>query len=133
MTLPNVSDLTIYQHSNVSYNMNFTDLLNLYPDVETITTNVITKTWMAEVLHVRKHSLKKLCFLYFDPEQCDIFDFDELLMLIKAQRPGFSLRISCYSNTDSEKSNLFFSELTKYLDLKLVQGENRQRTQVFVN
>uniref|UniRef100_A0A7E4V9A4 Transposase n=1 Tax=Panagrellus redivivus TaxID=6233 RepID=A0A7E4V9A4_PANRE len=70
---------------------------------------------------------------YNDHEQ-DIFDFNEFLAFIKAQRPGFRIVITDRSSSYGSEST--FSELKTYLDQKLVRSYDplkKRRTLVFMS
>uniref|UniRef100_A0A7E4URM2 TIR domain-containing protein n=1 Tax=Panagrellus redivivus TaxID=6233 RepID=A0A7E4URM2_PANRE len=84
---------------------------------------------MNEILQV-KHSLKRLFISYQDCDQCNLFDFDEFLTFIKAQRQGFSIILAKISNAGIME--LFFSELIHYLDRKLKRDKRQARSHVTV-
>uniref|UniRef100_A0A7E4ZZ95 FTH domain-containing protein n=1 Tax=Panagrellus redivivus TaxID=6233 RepID=A0A7E4ZZ95_PANRE len=118
--------------SNVSNAINYTDLLTAIPDLRAFTTNYHSTNWMAEILHVEKHSLRRLHIIYTRFEQCDHFDFNELLAFIRKQRTAFDLIVTLFvANCDS-----FFLQLKQFLDQRLISARilgNTKRTNVTIN
>uniref|UniRef100_A0A7E4V5X6 STAS domain-containing protein n=1 Tax=Panagrellus redivivus TaxID=6233 RepID=A0A7E4V5X6_PANRE len=86
--------------------------------------------WIEEILQFKKHSLVDLTVSYVNLEQWDEAGFNNLLIFIKAQQPGFTFTIMTAGS-----SKLKNSGLKKYLDQKLVRGnaqEIGERTHVHI-
>uniref|UniRef100_A0A7E4UYD9 FBA_2 domain-containing protein n=1 Tax=Panagrellus redivivus TaxID=6233 RepID=A0A7E4UYD9_PANRE len=123
MTLTNVKDICIYNNTNNTYIINFTDIFAAYPNVEIIELqlSLFSKNWISEILKFKNNALKKLRFSFSSVEKLNVFNFDNLITLLNAQQPGFSL----YIETSFAKANVEtnITQLKQYLNLWLVCGE----------
>uniref|UniRef100_A0A7E4WBK8 RNA 2',3'-cyclic phosphodiesterase n=1 Tax=Panagrellus redivivus TaxID=6233 RepID=A0A7E4WBK8_PANRE len=114
MTFPNV------QYLDTSNSIVLSDLLTVFPYLRNVTTTgYLSKNWTADILQVKEHSLMSLSFCHFNLQD-KRFDFNELLKVLKAQRPGFWLRISFIGPPGQFESQL--PGLKQFLDQHLVRG-----------
>uniref|UniRef100_A0A7E4UY54 EF-hand domain-containing protein n=2 Tax=Panagrellus redivivus TaxID=6233 RepID=A0A7E4UY54_PANRE len=108
--------LNIFRRLDVSSVINFTDLLTVLTNLNTLNTDYfISSNWMAEIQQAKNHSLRELQIKFDNQTQWKL-NFKEFVAFLKAQRRGFKLGITWKTNADSE---FYFLELQQYLNQKL--------------
>uniref|UniRef100_A0A7E4ZZK6 F-box domain-containing protein n=1 Tax=Panagrellus redivivus TaxID=6233 RepID=A0A7E4ZZK6_PANRE len=99
------------------------DILDAQPKLITLHLPCFHSTkWIAEIIQVKQHSLKNLTLTYNSSTQYENLVFDDFLTFIKAQRPGFCVKL--YVQRQSESSESYFLTLQNHLDQKFKRCSN---------
>uniref|UniRef100_A0A7E4VZX6 F-box domain-containing protein n=1 Tax=Panagrellus redivivus TaxID=6233 RepID=A0A7E4VZX6_PANRE len=97
------------------------DVLNAFPELESLCLPCLHSTkWMAQMMHVRQHPLKKLTLMYNELTQYDDFVWNDFLTCVKAQRPGIRFRIVVRKYSKNYES--YYLTLKQHLDRTFKEG-----------